>query len=210
MKTPEVTIVPTGTANLASVMAAFRRVGAEPKMNARPEDVETAQYVVLPGVGDFGTSMNALRESGCDVFLQNRFKEGKPTLSICVGLQLLCKKSEESYGVKGLNIVPLAVSRFSSSVRVPQIGWNRVEPENNCRFITTGHAYFANSYRLTAVPKGWKAAWSDHGGRFVAALEKEHMLACQFHPELSGKWGLQILDRWLNKYVGMEDKHVDL
>ena len=210
MAGPEVTIVPTGTANIASVMAAFRRVGAEPKISSSPENIETSRFVVLPGVGDFGTSMQALKQSGCASHIVNRLTKGKPTLSICVGLQLLCSKSEESPDETGLGVIPLDVSRFPDTVRVPQIGWNRVVPKGNNRFITEGYAYFANSFRLTEIPAGWEGALTDHGGRFVSALEKGEVLACQFHPELSGKWGLEILARWLGLNTEKEGELVDL
>jgi imidazoleglycerol phosphate synthase glutamine amidotransferase subunit HisH len=82
------------------------------------------------------------------------------------------------------------------------MGWNRVEAGEGCRLIESGFAYFANSYRLVDPPDGFCAAFSDHGGRFVAALERGGLLACQFHPELSGGWGLLLLKRWLEQNGG--------
>jgi imidazole glycerol phosphate synthase glutamine amidotransferase subunit len=113
-----------------------------------------------------------------------------------VGLQVLCDASEESPGVPGLGLVPGTVRRFPSTVRVPQFGWNRVEAPPG-GFLESGYAYYANSYRLDAAPAGWTAATSDHGGPFVGALRRGDVLACQFHPELSGAWGLAMLGRWL-------------
>jgi imidazoleglycerol phosphate synthase glutamine amidotransferase subunit HisH len=81
--------------------------------------------------------------------------------------------------------------------RVPQLGWNGVKPTPGARLLREGHAYFANSYRLTEIPAGWEGATSDHGGPFVAALERGNTLACQFHPELSGAFGRDLLARWL-------------
>ncbi|MCP4246745.1 MAG: imidazole glycerol phosphate synthase subunit HisH, partial [bacterium] len=93
------------------------------------------------------------------------------------------------------------VTRFGAGVRVPQLGWNRVEPTPGCVLSQPGYAYFANSYRLVECPTGWRAAYADHGGRFVAALERGPLLACQFHPELSGSWGIALLGRWLEAGV---------
>ncbi|MFO7298632.1 MAG: imidazole glycerol phosphate synthase subunit HisH [Actinomycetes bacterium] len=191
-------VVPTGTANLASVLAGLRRLGADPVISRDPEDAERAGRVVLPGVGTFGAAMAALDGAGMTDVLRDRVTDGRPTLCVCVGMQVLAATSEESPG-KGLGVVDAEVRRFRGAVRVPQLGWNRVEPEPGCRFVTPGWAYFANSYRLDEVPEGWVGAGSDHGGPFVAAMERGDVLACQFHPELSGPWGLAVLERWLGR-----------
>ena len=107
-------------------------------------------------------------------------------------------QGEESPGVPGLGLIDSAITRFPSHVRVPQFGWNALTPADGCATLVAGHAYFANSYRLEAVPEGWFAAMSDHGGPFVAALEKGALVACQFHPELSGPWGEALIRRWLS------------
>ncbi|MFQ5523542.1 MAG: imidazole glycerol phosphate synthase subunit HisH [Acidimicrobiia bacterium] len=195
-------IVPTGTANTASVMAALRRQGAEPCLVARPEEVEAAGQVVLPGVGTFGAAMAELDRLQLRQALASRVAEGRPTLAVCVGMQLLGADSEESPGVAGLGVIPGGVSAFPDDVIVPQLGWNRVEPEAACRFLEPGWAYFANSYRFVSPPQGWTAATTQYGGSFVSALERGDVLACQFHPELSGEWGAKLLDRWLSATGG--------
>jgi len=179
------------------VLAALRRLGAEPTFSSDPEEVASAEAVVLPGVGAFQAAMDALRAGGLDAAIADRALAGRPTLCVCLGLQLLCEGSEEAPGVSGLSLVPHRVTRFSGDVCIPQLGWNYVEPDYGCRFLQPGHAYFANSYRLVDTPEGWQVGWSEHGGRFVAAMEREGVLACQFHPELSGPWGLSLLSRWL-------------
>ncbi len=192
-----VLVVPTGTANLASIMSGLERAGAAPRLMVRAREVGRAARVVLPGVGAFGAAMRRLHEDGVAKILADRVRAGKPTLAVCVGLQLLCESSEESPGVAGLGVLPARITRFSDGVRVPQLGWNRIEPVSRCRMLAAGHAYFANSYRLTDVPSGWRAAYADHGGRFVAGLERGPVLACQFHPELSGALGATLIERWL-------------
>ena len=195
---PEVVVVPTGTANLASVRAALERAGAAPRLASGADDVMGAARLVLPGVGSFGAARASLEAQELTAALRARAADGRPLLAICLGLQLLAEASDESPGVAGLALFPGRVTRFAAEgIRVPQLGWNAVEPDACCRLLARGHAYFANSYRLEAAPEGWHAAWSDHGGRFVAALERGSALACQFHPELSGAWGQALVARWL-------------
>lgn len=194
----DVCIVRTGIANLASVIAGLRRAGASVHLTEGPDEVEKAQAVVLPGVGAFGAGMQTLRQNALVDALRERIGAGKPTMAVCVGLQLLLEASEESPGVAGLGVVAATAERFSGNVRVPQLGWNLVEPAADGKLIEKGHAYFANSYRLRHPPEGWTCAMTDHGGPFVSAMERGAVLACQFHPELSAQWGLGLLRRWLD------------
>jgi len=192
-----VTIVRTGVANTASVSAALRRCGCARVLSDNAREIERAALVVLPGVGSFGAGMESLRAHGLVGVLRERIAAGRATLAVCLGLQLLCETSAESPGVAGLGIVPGCVTPFADGVRRPQFGWNRVDADPACRTITSGYAYFANSYRLAEVPSGWVGATAEHGGRFVAAIERGAVVGCQFHPELSGSWGLDLIGRWL-------------
>jgi imidazole glycerol-phosphate synthase subunit HisH len=201
-KQPDPVILPTGVANTASVLAAFGRLGYTPRLSESPEDLRDSRWVVLPGVGSFGAAMERLHELGLADPLAERLAAGRPLLAVCVGLQVLASTSEESPGVAGFAAAPGEVKRFPPSVRVPQFGWNWVEPRADSRFLVPGYAYFANSFRLTDEPEGWLGATSEHGGPFVAAMERGDQLACQFHPELSGAWGLALIDRWLSATGG--------
>ena len=191
-------LIETGLANTASVAAALGRLGADVQRGRDPDAVRTAPFVVLPGVGSFAAGMASLEAAGLVGALQARVAEGRPTLGICLGMQLLCEGSEEAPGVAGLGVVPGRLGRFSDTVRVPQLGWNSVAAGAGTRLLCGGAAYYANSYRLTDAPAGWAVAWSEHGGRFVAAFERGRVLGCQLHPELSGAWGLALLQRWLD------------
>ena len=195
--TLEVLVVQTSTANTASVMAGLNRVSARPILTEDPDRIKSAERVVLPGVGTFSAAISQLQKNGLMEALSERLVEGRPTLAICLGLQLLCEGSEESPGTAGLGLLPAEVLSFPDSVRIPQMGWNEIIPDSSCRYLKQGHAYFANSYRLAIPPQTWHAAWSDYGDPFVAAVEKGDVLACQFHPELSGSWGRDLLARWL-------------
>jgi imidazole glycerol phosphate synthase glutamine amidotransferase subunit len=195
--TREVLVVQTGTANIASVLAGLGRVGARPVLVNDPDRLLAADRVVLPGVGALAAAMDRLESDGLTGVLRSRVDEGRPTLAICLGLQLLCRRSEESPGTAGLGAMDADVSRFSVDVTVPQMGWNRVVPGPECRYLKPGFAYFANSFRVANAPAPWQTAWTEYDGPFVAAAEKGDVLACQFHPELSGAWGEALLAAWL-------------
>jgi glutamine amidotransferase len=194
---PRVTIVETGVANTASVVAALTRLGCACDITRDADRIAAAALLVLPGVGCFAAGMESLERAGLADVLQERVARDRPTLAVCLGLQLLCERSEESPGVAGLGIIRTRVGRFAPEARTPQFGWNTVEPTEACGLVEPGYAYFANSFRLTEAPTGWVASWADHAGPFVAALERGQTLACQFHPELSGPWGAALLRRWL-------------
>jgi imidazole glycerol-phosphate synthase subunit HisH len=205
----------TGVANLASIMAVFRRAGAAPYLAADPSDLAGAAFAVVPGVGSFGSAMAALRSSGMDEAIRYRATRRAPTLGVCAGMQIFFDESEESPGVPGMGIVEGAFSRFPSSLPVPQLGWNRVfaqgantaelrsalqrdaQGANTATLVSEGWAYFANSYRLTKAPALFASSLAEYGESFVASAERPGLLLCQFHPELSGPWGLALIERWL-------------
>jgi imidazole glycerol phosphate synthase glutamine amidotransferase subunit len=193
----EVVVIRTGTANLASVGAAFERAGRTVRMSTDPADAESACLLVLPGVGTFGQVAAHLDAMQLRELLTQRIEAGRPTLAICLGLQLLAEASEESPGASGLGLVPATATAFGDDLRVPHLGWNRVVAGGGCSLLSDGDAYFANSFKIDDVPTGWDGATTDHGGPFVAALERGPVLACQFHPELSGAWGQSLIERWL-------------
>jgi len=194
----DVAIVKTGTANMASVAAALRRLGCEPRITESVSDVVEAERLVLPGVGTLAAAMERIESMDMVSALKKRMEEGSPTLAICLGMQVLCEGSEESPDVEGLGVIPGTTKRFPEGLRVPQLGWNLIEVEAEAEVLRTGYVYFANSYRLVEVPEGWRVARCDYGGEFIAAVERGPVVACQFHPELSGRLGMDIIERWVN------------
>ncbi len=193
----DVVIVDSGVANLASIAGAVRRLGVAPVVSSHPAEIRDATHVVLPGVGAFGAGMTALRNAGLGTAIGEAVGGGTPLLGICLGMQMLCEASEESPGVAGLGLIAGTCRRLPGQVRVPHLGWNSVSAEAGARLVTSGVAAFANSYALREKPDGWTPAWTTHGLPFVAALERGSILACQFHPELSGAYGAALLERWL-------------
>jgi len=211
-----VTIVPTGTANLASVISAFTRLGATHHIAHTPQEILDANRLVLPGVGAFAAAMDSLKQQSLTEAIKARLADGRPCLGICLGMQVLFASSEESPGTEGLGIINAHISRIdSASVRVPHLGWSRITPvipqarvidsQLNSIPLTEGFAYFAHSYRLVAKSnfisslhaQGWNVAITDHGTPFVSCLSRGNTLACQFHPELSSEYGMNLLKRWL-------------
>lgn len=227
MSGPKVAVAATGVANLASVLAAFRRCGAAPEATDDADALADADLAVLPGVGAFGPAMEALRAKGLDRAFADRWRRRAPSLGVCLGMQLFFEASEESPGARGLGILPGVAGRIKGALPLPQLGWNRVfaqsaktsEQSANAselrsgkyKALREGWAYFANSYRLAEAPEGCRAMAVDYGERFVAALEagesaggRPALLLCQFHPELSGAWGAELLSRWLGLGPGRE------
>lgn len=205
----QVVIVDSGVANLASIRAAFSRLGVSTEVSRDADAVRRASRVVLPGVGAFGAGMESLRAHNLDAAIRDAIVEGTPVLAICLGLQLLSDASEESPGIPGIGILPGVCRRLADESRVPHLGWNVVMPDEGCRAVPLMEAAFANSYALRAAPKGWNCAWTMHGTPFVAAAERGQVLACQFHPELSGVAGTWLIERWLtgNNAVPLETRN---
>ena len=199
-----VAIVNSGVANLASISSAFDTLGASVTVTTDPATVAAASHVILPGVGSFGAGMSALRLTGLDMAVRETVDKGKPLLAVCLGMQMLAEASDESPGVRGLGILPGRFETLPDHVSVPHLGWNYVDVSPDSTLLTGGYAAFANSYCLTKAPDGWEPAWTTHGTRFVSALVRGRALACQFHPELSGNWGLELLDRWVTNRITAE------
>jgi len=193
----DVLIVDSGVANLASIASGFRRLGANVVVTGDEGVVRGAPRVVLPGVGAFGAGLGALRARGLDKAVTQAAARGTPLLGVCLGMQMLCEGSEETSAVAGLGVIAGTCRRLPDHVRVPHLGWNAVTAVSQAGLVDSGVAAFANSYALLEVPRGWTPAWTTHGVPFVAALERGRVLACQFHPELSGAYGAALLERWL-------------
>ncbi|HKA58940.1 MAG TPA: imidazole glycerol phosphate synthase subunit HisF [Gemmatimonadales bacterium] len=198
----DLVIVNSGIANLASIAGAFQRLGMRPVITNDARVVHNSARIVVPGVGAFGAGMAALGQNGLDDAIRDAVSRDTPLLAICLGMQMLCDASEEAPGVPGLGVIAGTCRRLPSDVRVPHLGWNQVEADPNARFVTSGFAAFANSYALRERPEGWSSAWATHGVPFIAALERGPILASQFHPELSGAWGAELLERWLDRRPG--------
>ena len=170
--------------NTRSVTAALARLGAEPFVTADPGAVLDAGATVLPGVGSAASAMGALRASGVDEALRERVALGRPTIGICLGLQLALDGSDEDGGVEGLGLVPGRAVRIREG-RVPRIGWAVVEPLGEAFYFA--HSYAAETAAATATSEG-----------LVAEVRAGSFLGVQFHPEKSGVAGARYLERCLS------------
>lgn len=195
-----IAIIDYGVGNLFSIQSSFARVGAEAVVTADKKTIENADKIMLPGVGAFEDAAKKLRETGLGELVKNEVKKGKYLMGICLGMQMLFEKSFE-YGVhQGLGIlqgevVPMQ-GYVDSALKVPHIGWNGLHIEKSGRLLKyckeNDHVYFVHSYHAVNCQDSLLAT-VEYDKRLTAAVEKENVFGCQFHPEKSGEVGLNIL-----------------
>lgn len=190
-----VTIIDYGSGNLKSISNALASLGYGCSITPNPDVLPSAEMLLFPGVGSFGSMMRNLSCSGMDVAIRKSVSSGIPFLGICLGLQALFDSSEESAGVAGLGLIKGKVKRFQKG-KVPQIGWNEVIP-NSQGIIPRSNYYFVNSYYAVPEDRSMILAQTEYHVRFPSAIRKSNITAVQFHPELSGQAGLQFLKNWL-------------
>lgn len=197
-----IAIIDYGVGNLQSVRNAFAKVGFEAEITSDPARLKVSDKVILPGVGAFGAAMEQLTKSGFVPAIQDFIKSGKPFLGICLGLQLLFTCSEEVFGPegmpKGLDFIPGTVRRFPEmGLKVPQIGWNRLQftqPSPLWKGLDEGcYTYFVHSYYVDPQNSTDSLCTSDYGIEYCAGIQRDNMIAVQFHPEKSGRVGLTML-----------------
>jgi glutamine amidotransferase len=197
-----IAIVDYGRGNLGSVEKAFGRVGMPARVTQDPRVVDGAEAVVLPGDGAFHDAMTNLDRLGLLPALRRALDGQRPFLGICLGYQLLFTSSEEFGQGRGLDVIPGAVRRFPAGLKVPHMGWNRVEQDGGLRLFRGipggAHFYFVHSYYpvVAEAPNRLQAAWCEYGVRFAAAIERGRVFATQFHPEKSQRWGLRLLENF--------------
>lgn len=198
-----IAIIDYGMGNLSSVFKALKKLGADALITGRPSEIETADSVILPGVGNFGDGMKHLQSSGLDKAVKKTISMGKPFLGICLGMQLLMDESEEAPGLAGLGIFKGRVIRFpKSSLKVPHMGWNDIAVKGrntNLAGIKDGtYFYFVHSYYVKPDEPKINAATCNYGLEFSACIGKKNVFATQFHPEKSQDAGLRILENWIS------------
>ena len=193
-----IAITDYGAGNLHSVKNALDYLGEKSIITGDADKIVAADKVILPGVGAFGDAMESLKKSGLDAVIKDTAKSGKPLLGICLGLQLMFQKSEESPNVEGLGIFDGKIVKIPDrGLKIPHIGWNDLEIVKNSRILKNlgdkPYVYFVHSYYLNADDESVVSAYTNYGERLGIAVEKDNVFAVQFHPEKSGDTGLTIL-----------------
>lgn len=199
-----VAIIDYDAGNIRSVEKAVRYLGKEVTVTSEPEEILAADRVILPGVGAFGDAMKRLHAMGLVEVIRQVADRGTPFLGICLGLQLLFEKSEESPGVPGLGLLQGEILRLPElpGLKVPHIGWNSLKYPNPGRLFRgipeDSYVYFVHSYYLKAQDEGIVTATTEYGTLVHASVESGNLFACQFHPEKSSETGLTILENFLS------------
>ncbi len=195
-----IAIVDYGVGNLFSLCSSFKKIGAEAVVTSDKNVIENAQKIILPGVGAFEDAAKKLRETGLGELVKEQAKKGKYMMGICLGMQMLLDKSFEYGEHEGLGLISGNVTPIKGFVRgdlkIPHIGWNGLHFKKDhflFKYIKEGdHAYFVHSYHATDCDKDVLAT-TEYDKQLTAAIGKDNVLGCQFHPEKSGDVGLNIL-----------------
>lgn len=213
MNAPEVTVIDYGAGNLLSVQRGLEHCGAKVTLTADPEQILAAKRVVLPGVGAFGSAMQALERLGLVAVIRELARRQTPLLGICLGMQLLLEESEEFGITAGLGlipgrVIPVPVQTLSGEKqKIPHIGWSALQPSGvssgwHGTLLQDNHqgesAYFVHSYMAAPSNPAHRIAECVYGGHLIpATIGRDQITGCQFHPEKSGEVGLKILRRFI-------------
>ena len=187
-------IIDYDAGNVKSLQFALERLGVEAQITHDIGSISSADKVIFPGQGEAASAMEKLRSKGLDTLIPQL---RQPVLGICLGMQLLCKQTEEG-STQGLGILPSKVKRFPNIVKVPQMGWNTVNHKAEGLFegITQDcYMYLVHSYFVPLTPN--TIAQTNYAGAYSVAVQKDNFYGVQFHPEKSSKDGLRLLENFL-------------
>ena len=205
-----IAIIDYDAGNIRSVEKALSYLGEKTVVSRDPDILKSVDKVILPGVGSFGQAMENLHRYELVPVIRDMIEDGKPFLGICLGLQLLFESSEERPGAEGLGILKGKILKIPSSpgLKIPHMGWNSLQLQNNGRLFRNipqdTYVYFVHSYYLQAQEPAIVKAVTGYGTEIHASVEKDNVFACQFHPEKSGKYGLEILKNFAE--LGREER----
>ena len=194
-----ITIIDYKSGNLKSISNGFKKIGVDFKITDDKEIIAASDYLVLPGVGAFGSAMDNLKEF--EDVIHEHVADDKPFLGICLGQQVLMTSSEESPGVKGLDLFKGNVEKLPEGVKIPHMGWNQLNVCNDSPIlegIDKQYFYFVHSYHVIPDDEDIVAGTCDYGVDVVASLSQNNLFSTQFHPEKSGVAGLKILKNFTN------------
>lgn len=199
-----IAVIDYGAGNLQSVVKAFNFIGCDVFVTADKDVLKNADAAVLPGVGAFGDSMNCLKSAHYVNPVLDFIESGKPFLGICLGLQLLFEGSDESPGVSGLGVLEGKIIKIPTDIglKVPHVGWNSLDIKNHGGLFQglepNPYVYFVHSYYLKAKKPQVVSSTTTYGIQIDASVQRGNLFATQFHPEKSGKAGLQMLKNFVS------------
>ncbi len=198
-----IAIIDYDAGNIKSVEKALQKLGQDVVITRDAEEILQADKVILPGVGAFGDAMMNLKKYQLDEVIRQVVEKGTPFLGICLGLQLLFERSDESKGVEGLGILKGEIRKIpeNGELKIPHMGWNSLHLQNEGRLFQgleeDAYVYFVHSYYLKAAEEEIVKATTNYSVEIHASVEKGNVFACQFHPEKSSDVGLQILKNFV-------------
>jgi glutamine amidotransferase len=202
MPAPLIAVIDYGIGNLRSAQKALQKVGADARLTSDAALIRDAHAAVLPGVGNFGACMNAVRAAGLENVIHERVASGAPFLGICVGMQMLFGDSEETPGVSGLGVIGGSVVYLPDTVKRPQMQWNRLTVRKSDPLLdglpTDSWMYFVHSLHCVPTDSSCIVATADYGCAVTAAVRRDNVFAVQFHPEKSAVDGLSMLRNFVN------------
>ncbi|HEV7214252.1 MAG TPA: imidazole glycerol phosphate synthase subunit HisH [Chloroflexota bacterium] len=192
-----IAVVDYDAGNLRSISHGLRLAGAQVTITSDPAVVQAATAVVVPGVGAASDTMASLRSHGLERVIADTVRGGKPYLGVCMGLQVLLTYSEEGGRHPCLDVFPGVVARLPDGVKVPHMGWNQILHDGKHPLLAgipnAANVYFVHSYYAAPTDAGCVIGRTEYGISFPSVLARDNLMATQFHPEKSGRWGLALL-----------------
>jgi glutamine amidotransferase len=195
-------VLDCGIGNVGAVRSMYRRLGLDAELIDAPRRLAPGDMLVLPGIGSFDVGARALKQRGVVEFIHDAIAEGHPLLGICLGMQLLCRGSEEG-NLPGLGLIPADVVRLDPGperVRIPHMGWNIAEPVRDNPLLPMGSQqqrfYFTHSFRVRCDSEDHVWATTDYGTVFPSSIGAGNVMGVQFHPEKSHRFGKALLERF--------------
>jgi glutamine amidotransferase len=199
----QIAVIQYNAGNIHSVLSALHRLGFKGILTDNPEIIKSSDKVIFPGVGEARSTMNHLREKGLDEIIKNLTQ---PVLGICLGMQLLCRHSEEG-NRNGLGLINADVVEFKleKTYKVPHMGWNQIEPNSDSKILTNldsiSRFYFVHSYYVKADDTSNVLTYTDYGYKFASGItNNDNVIGVQFHPEKSHKYGVILFQNFIEKY----------